>query len=232
MQYYNSKGELVEYNFNYAFSQGDCARVYKKDDIIFKKYYSNLKNGRISYDIFEMLKSIDNPHLLSLLDTFYIKDEVIDYERFKNDIRSFIIDAYTYKFVGEDNIDILTMPTDYTLDNLSEIEKLIEHLTSLHIQVLDLKRDNSLLTNDRIILIDPDLFNKCDIAMDNLKAHNNIMLMILFKSIFLLSLSGDKSIIKGIYRLFEIEDFNSQSLSYEVSRKLTGYKRPIDYLRR
>jgi len=58
MQYYNSRGELLEFSDKESFNHWTTANIYKlEEDICFKMYYTYIANhSRMSNDVFNIIK--------------------------------------------------------------------------------------------------------------------------------------------------------------------------------
>ena len=146
----------------------------------------------------------------------------------KNDL--FIVDAYTAEYYLEEKIDVLSKSIDYLLDNFRGLEILFTIFSNNGVLTSDIHRNNVILNTQKIILIDPDwfwLYKKKDIIIKNKKN-----LLQLFKDICMYSSTDDPSfeIKMFVNQLLDFKVDEKTDITYEFSRKLKGYKRPIDYL--
>jgi len=136
--------------------------------------------------------------------------------------------------------DFLEIPTKYLLYNMEELFKLMKEISSLQIRLdlYDLKRTNLILTDTNIILIDPDSwFIKRDNIFDIEKLNiNNILGM--FGKITEESLRTNylEFLIKNnlydyniSHKLFPLTTNKDKAMKV-LSKRLKGYKRPIDYV--
>lgn len=141
-RYYPSDDYKI-YNTN-----GGCAAIYKKHDIL-KIYYSFIPdNYRITEEVFNALKDINETNFIKL------KDYYIDDNRFI---------AYTSKYIKhEDNYSILEMDKELVKYNLIKLKKLILLISKLNIIIDDVNYRNYLLSNDELVLIDPDCYRVND----------------------------------------------------------------------
>ena len=71
MAYYNRKYQKIKLvNMEYL-SSGGCAQVFYDKEKIFKEYSSKTTlNGRLSEEIFDILKDIDNPNFIKLFNIY------------------------------------------------------------------------------------------------------------------------------------------------------------------
>ena len=211
---------------------GQCATVYRySEKLCFKQYDRDIKIKRNFLDtsIYDCLKSIDNPSLVDIKKLLY-KD--------KNNKST--ADAYLLSYYEEAYHDFLEIPTKYLLYNMEELFKLMKEISSLQIRLdlYDLKRTNLILTDTNIILIDPDSwFIKRDNIFDIEKLNiNNILGM--FGKITEESLRTNylEFLIKNnlydyniSHKLFPLTTNKDKAMKV-LSKRLKGYKRPIDYV--
>lgn len=152
------------------------------------------------------------------------------------------IDAYTCKYVKPDDINILTMSTDYMLENIYEISKIFSYLSSKGIRTQDVKPQNTILTTDRIVLIDIDCFDKVNVNLDSLNRKNQFDLLKLMQNLFLNCIDkycdyGDdiKGLIKYkqvVYEMFYELSLREAEIKFEiVSNFFNTYKYPIDVIK-
>lgn len=153
------------------------------------------------------------------LNGFY---EIYDLLYFNN---TFI--GYIMKYYKDNNIDILTMPVEYTLDNYNDLYKSIMTLTDKKVFLYDLCNDNAILTDDKLIVIDVDEFIVYKDADKYIVQNENMFaLESLFNSIYINARNkyhaDDRININRINNIFCINS------PHKVLKK---YKYPIDYLR-
>ena len=197
------------------FDEGGTATIYKNDYIMLKKYKSYCPSKlRISENVFNVLKDINNSSFVKLNDIIIGNDQ---------------IDGYTYNYIPSNNINIVDESVDYTLENLKKLEKLIKKFNKLHITMIDTKSTNAILQNNNIVIIDPDMYfidNSTDTRIINNKA-----LIELFKSLYLNCFYGYSFEYENIINdLFDI-DISKKDLTRELSKKLIC-KRPIDIIKK
>lgn len=237
MRYYSN--ELHEFEFsqinNDLIGYGCCSNVYRLQDKIFKLYfeYTN-KHFRISQDIFEILKDIDNPNFIKLFN-FYITEDAIgvDSYLFKLVTEQRGIEAYTAKYYKKSDLNPLDINKDYLLDNIRRIEELFNILSHESIIVDDIKLDNLIITNSDIVLIDPDCYfiDKKSELSKIIKSNKLEILKIISDLYTKLSNINNPNAKVLIKQLIDIEVCDKTDISYELSKKLGRYRTPIEYIK-
>lgn len=204
-------------------STGISSRVFHNDRIILKKYRPRIHPFcKITPKMFKTLKTIQNDHFIELYEMFSEKKRL----RFK-------IDAYTAKYYSPEDINIYEQPTDYILDNFSELEKLFEVFTNERIETDDIKFENSILTSNEIIIIDPDLFTKSFLSKDIISVANKLELLKLLRSILIKTVKAKGyECILGKESLFDFKVDENTDITHELSKKLKPYKKTIDYFKK
>lgn len=223
MYYYDSSGKLINCNldmndYDYCGKSGMVFRL--EDDCCLKQYFSySTENVKMSSDIFTILKELNHPNVYKLIELYYnvdIKDSV---------------EAYKYRYVESSPIDIINESTEYLLYNLEELEKLVDTFSDLKIWLKDIKKENAVLTDDRIVLIDLDC---CKLARNNthcdINENNKLCLQELFLDLIVKTRNYSDRYEHELNELF-LFDIND-SLSSCVSKKLVKFKTLKDYIKR
>ncbi len=234
MEYYNIKNEKITIDnkvLNEKIGHGYCATVYKYKDGLCLKIYDRktcYKINTLETTVYEKIKCIDNPSLVEIKELLY-----------KNLANRYNADAYILKYYEEKYNSILDVPSDYLLYSLEEILKLQEKLSKNRIRAFGLKRENVILNDKNIILIDPDrwFINYLDDESEILKVNiNNIMGM--FSDITLDSLRTeciDLLIESDSYyyasKLFPLTCKSSRALK-NLERRLKGHENIKSYVYR
>lgn len=247
MTYYDSKGTLVEFNRTKTSFEGTNGTVYKSDNgIAYKEYFWN-GDTIITQAMFEFLKTINDKHFIKLIERYYQQSKVNDYDRFIKSISdtepnpdiyhkdTYRIDMYTYYWVEKEYIDILEEHKDYLLDNLNALLKLADFLSSNYVGLSDIKMDNTVCNRNNIVLIDPDMYYFLPPEIVNSKLHEKNRLRILYLVASLCrSLTRHVSYENSdnVTELFGSSIENPEKALHILSKKLRGYKRPVDYLKR
>jgi hypothetical protein len=216
MLYYNSSGNLIDFNLEEPSFNGKSAQIFLIDDICFKQYYKySTSRVRMNIEMFNIIKQLDSPNIYKLLDYFYENER---------------IDAYEYLYIKDTFVDIIKWPTEYLLYNLERLENIINIFTELKIWIKDFKRENVVYSNDDIILIDLDC---CKVTnynnMDDIYANNKNCLINLFIDLFEKCRGYSYIYENKVDNLFSIG--NNNSVTSSVTKKLSKYKSPIEFIK-
>ena len=211
---YNEKNETVIYNVNVPFARGGFGIVYRLDNVkCLKCFYSN--NLAKSIDVMRDIRELR-------LDNYY-------------QIYDFLFDnngdfcGYEMKYYQGHDIDIMTMSTEYSIENLRKIAASFRRLNEKRISVVDLNKNNVILDHNNIIVIDTDLYRRCYCSSDELMQMNNDALCRLFINLYYYTMKEKHSVTLDDMRLLR-ELFDSSRSIDEISKKLSKYKYPIDYM--
>ena len=234
MKYYDENGKEIiipDSVFSVEDNHGKCGTIYKfSDDLCIKRYDRDIYFDYclLNTSIYDDLKTIKSDNLVDIKMALY-----------KDKENKSITDAYLLTYYEEKYDDFLEIYTDYLLYNLEEIFKLIKEISIFKIRLHDLKRENIILTKDNIVLIDPDRwyykFKDSEKEIEKLNI-NNIMAM--FSKITKESLKNnylDFLIENNLYdyvisnKLFPLTSNKDRAMKV-LSKRLNGYKRPIDYV--
>lgn len=231
--YTKDKKELVISDdiFYKNMNHGKCGTIYKLNDNLCLKRYDRgiyFNHCLLNTNIYEVLNKIKSDNLVDIKMALY-----------KNKDDQYISDAYLLAYYEEKYDEFLEIPSDYLIYNLENIFKLIKEISTYEIRLFDLKRENIILTENNIVLIDPDRWyydftsNTKEIEKLNI---NNIMAM--FNEItkeslqenyfdFLVENNLYNYIISG--KLFPLTSNKDKAIKV-LSKRLNNYKRPIDYV--
>ena len=141
---------------------GMCGNAIKCNDIVIKRYFDDCFINRIYGDVFDKLKTIDNDCFIKLLDK---KMTTIHGEE--------KVQEYTYKYINKLNDLMIDLPMEYTYETLHQYQLILQKLNKLKISIFDANEDNAIVSNNGLVIIDPDLysFDKSD-YIKGLKDHN------------------------------------------------------------
>ena len=233
------KGEVDYYNrhfdrFNLKnmkyINKGLCAEIYSDDEQIFKKYFPlTPRTYRLKENVFDILKDINNPHFIELYE-IYNRSNQIDLYKSICDEHEFIVSAYTAKYYKDNSVNALLEDKNYLLENFCELEKLFEELTKNNICTNDVKRDNSILGKNGIVIIDPDLFYLVESSDAFLRQINKKNLFKLYNSIIINSLEDDiyyqknANIIRALLESIKITE--KTDVTNEISKTLKYVNKP------
>ena len=204
------KGIKKEYKIDNYLDGGAYGDVYKLDDNTCIKLMSNI--FYFSDEVVRIVKHLK-------LDKFYeIYDLLYDSHGY--------FCGYTMKYYPKGEIDILQMPTSYTLDNLYELHKSFDKLSDNNVLVSDCYHENVILNDSGLTIIDVDLFRR----ETNISQENYYNLMYLFRDLYHVELNKmdyprkDREYILGGL-------FDEKAEIEAVEKKLVRYKYPIDYVK-
>lgn len=227
MKYYDSNGNLHEFNVSGSIGQGYCGDVYKyNDDYVFKRYHENCSERlRLKKEIYDPIKEINSDYIMEIKDLLYKGKDI------KKDTS---IDGYTSRYIKPENIDILSESTDYLIDNIGEIGKTFTKLAEYNIRVADLKASNVIMKKDKIVLIDIDMFHKENGPMKEIEKNNKRDLLYLFKSILTAAVFDYQHNFKYLDAIDDMieECSKGRDVVAKVQKTLVKYNCPEDYFRK
>lgn len=225
MVLYNENRKIFVINDNYktnGINYGQCGEIYHYDsDKCVKIYYTDCSyNCRISKNIYEQLKDIDSDYLIKFYELFY-SDPFLEH-----------ISGYLTKYYQSENFDFFEKSIDYNLYIMNELLKLFKKLSYNNIITSDVKKSNIIYNNEKIIIIDPDLFYQYS-DLEICKRENYKNLIYLFKSIYRDEFRNLDINYKGFnpfQYLDDLFDFEpNEQIVDNLSKKLKKYKYPKDY---
>lgn len=230
MKYFKDDGSKILCDRTSPLGFGSSGSTYKTSDGKTIKVWYDTELSDVNAEI---VKKIGNLKLGN-----YYRVLSLLYKRKKDMVSADNAIGYLYEYVKKDDIDILTMPVDYTIDNINELYKSVLILTKNKILADDLKHPgNAIMNKDGIIAIDVDYYTKDHYLSSKELRYNNIReLEQLFVTLYLEAISKyHKNInnripnislkLNGLFELRYKEEVNA------VSRKLSKYKYPIEYFR-
>ena len=213
---FNENNEKKHYPIDHYCVDGTYGYVYRIDDDTCIKLFSD----DFSFDL-SIIKTVRD---LKLTNFYQIYDILFDSDNHYS--------GYTMKYYQSEDVDIIKMPTSYTLDNLYRLYDAIEKLTKKGIYAYDFDVHNVIMNNKDITAIDVDIYYYYDEAKKEQLAKDNYKLLLhLFKALYY-----EKIKMLG----FSFQD-NEDLLNYlfdenkeisNIEKKLIKYKYPIDYIRR
>ena len=218
LYYYDESGNIKYYNL---LDYEKYAPVYKiSRDECLKRF--GLDHSTCNIEVLKKIRELDLPNFYKILEFLFDKDN------------NFV--AYTMKHYDSTDKSIITMPSAYTLDNFYTLVGSFNILTDNDIAVDDLHSFNAIIGEENMTLIDADLyyFNYTNNDIEEkkkLSKYNLKYLLYLFSDIY-----GDAIIEVLGYdvhttRAITSELFNGVESIDNISKKLTKYKYPIDYIK-
>ena len=209
--------------------------LYDEDD---NKLLLNTENGIVGYGLYGVVYKINEDTCLKYITNDHNSHPEVIKTIMKLDLASFYkiykllydcnndFSGYIMKYYEEEEIDITTMPTDYTLDNLNNINKDIKTITDNGILLKDLHSGNSIINNDKITIIDVD--NSMFYCDENLLKKNIQLIYSLFKEIYIDHIEKSHLVtldeLRTIRKLFNYDN--------SIYNELKNYKYPIDYIKK
>lgn len=229
MELYTINKTKYNFDIDISFNQGFYGKIYLFNNSKCLKIFKEpvQRNNQIDFEekTYNQIKKLKLDNFYKLYDLYYNRELTK-------------ILGYLSKYYQSENVDILTMPTEYTLDNLCKLYNSFKKLSEHHIYTNDIHSGNVIINSKDIIVIDTDLYYKSSIeTIDVILKENIYNLSDLFVDIYLSSLSKynfpnkyDKvNITSKIQTLFTM---NTISGTDSVIKKLIKYKYPIDYLKK
>lgn len=223
MIFYDKSGRKLEYKLGELISEegqygkvykldgtdNECIKVYKKGQIVDDKILMFIKNMGLKnfYKLYEMLYGRTG--------------------KFK---------AHTMKYYESMEIDILTMPVEYTLCSLCNLYESVIKLAEEHVYASDMHIGNVILSSDEITVIDTDIYSFSELqSIEQLKRKNISALRYLFRELYLNALKEYHSQIDNYTVRQDIISLFGSDRPFNLNNtcnRLTRYKKPIDCLRK
>ena len=206
--------------------EGEYGRVYLTSNNkclkIFKESISRKNKKSFDEDAFNIIRKLKPKNIYTLGDLYY------------NRTLTRIL-GYLSEYYAKEDIDILTMPVDYTFDSLCSLYDSFCLLSEHNICVNDACPQNVILNNNGITIIDTDFYyidtnsNKSAIQKSNIYDLGELFAWIYMRSLEEIDFDKRSEMIDKIERLFiPIGEFGVEP----VIKKLIKYKYPIDYLQK
>lgn len=227
MVYYNTKGQLVDFSLESPILHGTSANIYPiRDTLYFKKYYPSTPEAlRMNYEMFPFFKKLNHPFICQVMDLYYAKECNKEEHLFLDHLTA----GYTFQFIEEMASNLLEESVDFLIYNLENLERLMGLFTENQVKAQDLKKDNTVFSEHRIILIDLDSCRRVQEEKAVLQRWNQLKLKQLFLELFRRSASYSFLYDKKVQDLFFVEE--GKLLIDEVKRRLIKYKNPLNYLK-
>lgn len=206
--------------------EGEYGRVYLTGDNrclkIFKESISRKDKKSFDEDVFNIIRELKPKNIYTLGDLYYNKSLTR-------------ILGYLSEYYSKEDINILTMPVDYTFDSLCSLYDSFSLLSKYKVCVDDVTTLNVILNSNGITIIDIDSYYKDNKNTEKSILKNNLYTLgELFACIYINSLTeidaGKRArMTDKIERLFiSVGTFGVEP----VIKKLIKYKYPIDYLQK
>ncbi len=178
MRYYNEKGKGVEFQSQETCMYGTSAFItIPTQGVCLKEYYNETDSrARMTLQTFQIIRSLSSSFTYSLY-SLLRKNAPFDSEQN-------VADAYLCFYIPESHEAFLTMDKEIILDNVEGLEYLLVSLfANEKLKAEDLKKENVIIKNGRVRLIDLD---NCRVefseAIEDIKHRNKERLRLLLKS--------------------------------------------------
>ena len=214
--YFDKDGKVVHYNLGKPINSGTFGNIYRiNSSKCFKEICT--WDGIPDRDAFNKIAEMKLNNFCRIYKILYSS---LGY-----------INGYVMKYYESEEMDLLTMPTEYIIDNFIDMWKSVLKLSKNRIRIRDLHTGNVILNDYGMTIIDMDRYLSDESSdIDTLIRMNKETLYELFSDLFrnsLISYYMDDlyDIEYLLYDLFDVEDEYNQ-----VCKRLLRYKYPYDYL--
>ncbi len=228
MRLYREDGHSFSFNEGQVLGEGSFGKTYKlPDDTCYKIFNNSIsrkeESSEFSEEVFNILKTLKLKNFYELYEIFYNRGLTR-------------VTGYSSKYYKPEEIDILTMPTDYTLNSLYNIYESIQKMSEQKILITDMHEGNAILDSNKVTIIDTDLYyksifnyDKKEILNSNIYSLYSLFMKIYYDAIDKYHEQDFKHLSKKVDDLFFPKRVNNVDT---ICKKLIKYKYPIDYLRK
>lgn len=203
MYYYdknNNKFYVDDFEF---FNEGVCAKVFKKDDILFKVYKFDCKyRFYLSKKMFNAIKNLNINSMVKLLDYYYSYKTLF-----------LPMDAYSMKLVDGKDIKLIYADKEYVKDIAKCLEETIRILTDNKIIMFDCHYKNILFKENGVTIIDPDQFGFYKLLTKKKIYEKNKLMCIKYITDTIKHEVDDKTLCNYLYSLRYSEDTLEDSIT-------------------
>ena len=222
MKLYDEKGNKVKIKQGRSIYNGRNSKLYKVSEEDLLKVWKK-KPEIWTEEIMKLLMELYLSNFYQIKKLYYTKDTTtLKAMRMKN-------------YQTRENPDILTESTYYTLENLWSILENATTLTEHDVWINDLHTDNVILEEQKIIIIDTELYTKNRFfTKEDLFQKNIDSVMELFFRLFQEALEkyhGNYNTKENLYLLRELFKNQENSSIERPFKKLSRYPKPIDYFK-
>ena len=179
--------------------EGEYGRVYLTSNNkclkIFKQSISRKDKMSFDEDVFNIIRKLKPKNIYTLGDLYYNKSLTR-------------ILGYLSEYYSKEDINILTMPVDYTFDNLCSLYDSFVLLSEYNIRISDTCTQNVILNNNGITIIDTDFYyidansNKLAIKKSNIYDLGELFSWIYMNSLKETDFNKRSAMIDKIEKLF------------------------------
>ena len=201
------------------FDHGKSAVIYDLlDGTCYKKFYNyDYVDTRDQLEVLKRISNLELHNCCKILEIVYDGNRVLGYTM--------------PKYIDKD-ISVLNSDSQYLITNYDNLVKDINLLSDNYIIVEDLKEHNVILTDDKIIIHDYDLYRIAGTPERN-RLINKTRFICMLSDLFY----DDKhihcdSIDSNLFTSRMYELINAKTDGESIKKLLKGYNRPIDFIRR
>ena len=231
MEFYDKDGNIVHYEGEKLPRKSSRSDFYKIDENTWLKVFKFIpKNNIWDIDAFMTLMEINHDNFYNVYDLLYYygtgNDEGLNDGNY--------VKAYPMSSYKQDVHNILSMPTEYFLDNLSDLYELTKIISQKSIRMYDLHDGNIILNKDKMVIVDADYYHRYEPPF--VFNYNKKDLFAALRSIMLQALKYDYGFGDSRHRLARVRVidniFDYSNNPTTIRSMIRSYKRPIDYINR
>lgn len=237
MEYYDENYKKIDISdevFKNVINHGVCGTAYRYDEVTCLKCYDRGFTNTafiMNKTLYDDLKTINSNNVIQIKGLLYKKENK----------EHFTANAYLSTYYHEKYKKLLEVPSEYLLENMEGILKLSDKISDIGYRFKDLKRENIILTDKHIVICDNDgWFNSYQmekLSKYQIRSLNINAITYIFAKIARDELKGDhlNFLVKNNLYFSSIENklfpltCNKDRAMKTLTKRLTGYKRPIDY---
>lgn len=214
MELKSDKGTIIFDDSVNPVYHGGASHIFRSDGVLLKVFH--LVDGKsmsvLSEDNFDLISKIKHDNFIDLIERYHRVPKSSDF-----------VEAYTYHEIVGKTYEFVECDTEFCIDQLNKLLTLVDYFSELGIKISDVSAENTVVLENRIVLIDPDLYVYVGTSK-NVTSFNRNQLLFLILSYFY-SYTG--TLVPGI-----IDDsVDKENPIAGIAKKLSPYKRPIDYVK-
>ena len=192
--YTKNNKELDTSEYTYI-SHGYSANIFRKENEALKIYLNECRDlYRLKKGILKLLKKINDPNIIKIKEYYY---------KLSNSLYKIgTIDAYRMDYIESEKYNFVDLERKQLIEIIKSLDETIKKLSNNGIVINDMKKDHFLLTDNRFILIDPDMFTHSIIASKEYIYHiNKNYIISLFNKIMYDEMNEEKETTKKEFPL-------------------------------
>lgn len=193
---------------------GGASHIFRSDDVLVKVFHlvDGISMSVLSEDNFDLIRKVKHDNFIDLIERYHRVPKTSDF-----------VEAYTYHEIVGKTYEFVECDTGFCIDQLNKLLTLVDYFSELGIKIIDVSAVNTVVLGDRIVLIDPDLYEYVGPSKNVSKFNRNQLLFLILSYFY--TYTG--TLVPGI-----IEDsIDSENPIDIIAKKLSPYKTPIDYVK-